>query len=80
KIANVKSLLPIEEKLDYVVGWDENTNRVLVVAGNWGYQIAKNMVFMKVSIIDLSEALNIWPFMMMGKFICNASKLLKFIE
>jgi hypothetical protein len=41
KVADIKSLLSVEEKLDYVPNWDENTDQVLVVAGNWGYQIAK---------------------------------------
>ena len=41
KVADLKSLLPIDEKLDYVANWDEKTEQVLIVAGNWGYQIAK---------------------------------------
>ena len=41
KIAKVKSLIPVQAELDFVPNWDENTNQVLIVAGNWAYPIAQ---------------------------------------
>lgn len=41
KIAKVKSLISVQPQLDFVANWDENTDQVLIVAGNWAYPIAK---------------------------------------
>jgi len=41
KIADINALFTVEENLDYVANWDENTETVLIVAGNWGHNIAK---------------------------------------
>ncbi|NBN98474.1 MAG: hypothetical protein EBV19_04435 [Flavobacteriia bacterium] len=40
-VAGINSLIPVEDNLDYVKDWKDTTDQVLVLAGSFGYKVAK---------------------------------------